>query len=80
MGEKRTLELDVATPGVDAQGLAQRFPVDIPGEFEADDTPDLGGDHMLVNIGPQHPATHGVLRLLVELDGETVVRSIHMLF
>ncbi|MEO5825460.1 MAG: NADH dehydrogenase (quinone) subunit D [Gemmatimonadales bacterium] len=31
---------------------------------------------MLVNIGPQHPATHGVLRLVVELDGETVKRVI----
>ncbi|MGH7702739.1 MAG: NADH-quinone oxidoreductase subunit D, partial [Gemmatimonadales bacterium] len=31
---------------------------------------------MLVNIGPQHPATHGVLRLVVELDGETVRRII----
>ncbi|MCH7775160.1 MAG: NADH dehydrogenase (quinone) subunit D [Gemmatimonadetes bacterium] len=31
---------------------------------------------MLVNIGPQHPATHGVLRLVVELDGEVVVRVI----
>ncbi|MEX2527460.1 MAG: NADH dehydrogenase (quinone) subunit D [Gemmatimonadota bacterium] len=29
---------------------------------------------MLINIGPQHPATHGVLRLVCELDGETVVR------
>src|SRR5512133_2478188 len=29
--------------------------------------------HMLVNMGPQHPATHGVLRLLVELDGERIV-------
>jgi NADH-quinone oxidoreductase subunit D len=28
---------------------------------------------MLINIGPQHPATHGVLRLVLELDGETVV-------
>ncbi|MBI2404455.1 MAG: NADH dehydrogenase (quinone) subunit D [Gemmatimonadetes bacterium] len=31
---------------------------------------------MLLNIGPQHPATHGVLRLVVELDGEVVVRCI----
>ncbi|HMB68648.1 MAG TPA: NADH dehydrogenase (quinone) subunit D [bacterium] len=31
---------------------------------------------MLINIGPQHPATHGVLRLVCELDGETVVRVI----
>lgn len=28
---------------------------------------------MVLNIGPQHPATHGVLRLLVQLDGETVI-------
>jgi NADH-quinone oxidoreductase subunit D len=33
----------------------------------------LAGEHMTVNMGPQHPATHGVLRLVVELDGETVV-------
>jgi len=38
--------------------------------------PDLGSEHMLINIGPQHPATHGVLRLVCELDGETVVRVI----
>ena len=30
-------------------------------------------DHMVLNMGPVHPATHGVLRLLVELDGERVV-------
>ena len=28
---------------------------------------------MTVNMGPQHPATHGVLRLVIELDGETIV-------
>jgi NADH-quinone oxidoreductase subunit D len=31
---------------------------------------------MLLNMGPQHPSTHGVLRLLLELDGETVVNCI----
>jgi NADH-quinone oxidoreductase subunit D len=31
---------------------------------------------MLLNIGPQHPATHGVLRLVCELDGETVLKVI----
>lgn len=30
-------------------------------------------EHMLLSMGPQHPSTHGVLRLLVELDGETVI-------
>lgn len=36
--------------------------------------PEIGSEHMLINIGPQHPATHGVLRLVCELDGETVVK------
>jgi NADH-quinone oxidoreductase subunit D len=30
---------------------------------------------MIINMGPQHPSTHGVLRLMMELDGETVVRT-----
>jgi len=29
---------------------------------------------LIINMGPQHPSTHGVLRLLLEIDGETVVR------
>ena len=36
--------------------------------------PNMESGNMLVNIGPQHPATHGVLRLLCELDGETVIK------
>ena len=31
---------------------------------------------MVLNMGPQHPSTHGVLRLVLELDGETVVRCV----
>jgi len=35
----------------------------------------LGDDRtMVLNMGPQHPSTHGVLRLLLEIDGETIVR------
>ncbi len=36
----------------------------------------LTGETMLLNMGPQHPSTHGVLRLLLELDGETVVNCV----
>jgi NADH-quinone oxidoreductase subunit D len=34
------------------------------------------GTSMVLNMGPQHPATHGVLRVLVKLDGETVVAAV----
>jgi NADH-quinone oxidoreductase subunit D len=33
---------------------------------------DRGDERIVVNMGPQHPSTHGVLRLILELDGETV--------
>ena len=36
----------------------------------------LTGETVLLNMGPQHPSTHGVLRLLLELDGETVITCI----
>src|SRR5437016_2848546 len=35
--------------------------------------PEIRTETMTVNMGPQHPSTHGVLRLVLELDGETVV-------
>ena len=68
---RRTVEYTVSRnpeAGMDfrpTQGLDAA--VDLP-------EPDIGSEHMLINIGPQHPATHGVLRLVCELDGETVVK------
>jgi NADH-quinone oxidoreductase subunit D len=38
------------------------------------DEADPQDDHMIMNMGPQHPSTHGVLRLMLELEGETVLR------
>ncbi|HJU64864.1 MAG TPA: NADH dehydrogenase (quinone) subunit D [Gemmatimonadaceae bacterium] len=80
MASKRTVEMTVATPGVDALGRPQRTPVSVTedGAVITLDAPppDLSGEHMIINLGPQHPATHGVLRLVLELDGETVVRCI----
>jgi NADH-quinone oxidoreductase subunit D len=80
---KRTVEVALSTTGLDAAGRPQRVPlvVDQSGAvmtLEAPPAlePELEGEHMLINIGPQHPATHGVLRLVLELDGETVVRCI----
>ncbi len=73
---KRTVELDVATPGVDAAGQPVRVPLGVAVAPTPGDEQEFGGEHLLVNLGPQHPATHGVLRLVVELDGETVIRVI----
>ncbi|RME07301.1 MAG: NADH dehydrogenase (quinone) subunit D [Anaerolineae bacterium] len=36
----------------------------------------VSGETMVLNMGPQHPSTHGVLRLMLELDGETVVNCV----
>ncbi|MDT5035026.1 MAG: NADH-quinone oxidoreductase subunit [Micromonosporaceae bacterium] len=35
----------------------------------------IGDERIIVNMGPQHPSTHGVLRLVLELEGETVVEA-----
>ena len=83
MAEKRTVEVSLSTSGLDAEGRPQRTPlvVDEGGRVTTLEAPlaiepELEGEHMLINLGPQHPATHGVLRLVLELDGETVVRCI----
>jgi NADH-quinone oxidoreductase subunit D len=71
----RTVEMALATPGLDPAGHPTRVPLGV-GNGGRDYREDLGAEHMLVNIGPQHPATHGVLRLVLELEGETVKRCI----
>ena len=83
MATKRTIEVALSTTGLDAEGRPQRRPLVVDGQgqvttLEAPPSfePELEGEHMLLNLGPQHPATHGVLRLVLELDGETVVRCI----
>ncbi len=79
----RTVEVALSTSGLDARGNPVRTPLVtdaggniVPMTAPPAAEPDFGGEHMLINIGPQHPATHGVLRLVLELDGETVVRCV----
>ena len=47
------------------------------GHLTANPVIDTSGDKtMILNMGPQHPSTHGVLRLLLEIDGEVIVRMV----
>src|SRR5580692_76441 len=36
---------------------------------------DMQGEKMVLNMGPSHPATHGVLRIVLELDGELITKA-----
>jgi NADH-quinone oxidoreductase subunit D len=58
---------DVPGAAFDAAGdITEAFRDPVTGEYRQ--------ETMIINMGPQHPSTHGVLRLLLELDGETVIR------
>jgi NADH-quinone oxidoreductase subunit D len=46
----------------------------VPHQLRDEVTGEVRRETMIINMGPQHPSTHGVLRLLLELDGETVIR------
>jgi NADH-quinone oxidoreductase subunit D len=48
-----------------------------PGDFDAiaKAQAERGDETLVINMGPQHPSTHGVLRLMVECDGETVLSA-----
>ena len=37
---------------------------------------DMQGEKMVLNMGPSHPSTHGVLRIVLELDGEIITKAI----
>jgi NADH-quinone oxidoreductase subunit D len=56
-----------------AARVAERMPV--PPSPDPDDLQDIQGEKLVLNMGPSHPATHGVLRVLIELDGETITKA-----
>ncbi len=41
----------------------------------SDELPDMHGEKMVLNMGPSHPATHGVLRVVLEIDGEIITKA-----
>jgi NADH-quinone oxidoreductase subunit D len=60
--------------------MAQVQDIEIPDSASraakaVDDLADIEGDRMVLNMGPSHPATHGVLRIVLELDGEEITKA-----
>ncbi|MFO1499434.1 MAG: NADH dehydrogenase (quinone) subunit D [Verrucomicrobiota bacterium] len=53
-----------------AARAAERMPAPAASELT-----DLPGEKMVLNVGPSHPSTHGVLRIVLELDGETITQA-----
>jgi NADH-quinone oxidoreductase subunit D len=76
-GSQELMPRDTTTPGELRQevGAVLRLPEGgfvNPGDIDIERHDD---QTMIINMGPQHPSTHGVLRLMLELDGETVLRT-----
>jgi NADH-quinone oxidoreductase subunit D len=63
MANPQTIEF--RDPGVRAAAAAA----------SSDELQDLHGDKLVLNMGPSHPSTHGVLRVLIEMDGETITKA-----
>src|SRR5690348_4734833 len=57
-----------------ATGTDPRNPGGPPALY-TEDAAGLRSEEMILNMGPQHPSTHGVLRLVLTLDGETVTEA-----
>ena len=64
MAEVREIEVGDAARAATRRALAS-----------AEELPDAQGEKMVLNMGPSHPSTHGVLRIVLELDGETITRA-----
>ncbi|MDP0489622.1 MAG: NADH dehydrogenase (quinone) subunit D [Verrucomicrobiota bacterium JB023] len=64
---------DTATTTYEAPDSAARTAAAVE-DYQAE-TSDMLGEKMVLNMGPSHPATHGVLRLVLELDGEIITKA-----
>ncbi|XP_022108528.1 NADH dehydrogenase [ubiquinone] iron-sulfur protein 2, mitochondrial-like [Acanthaster planci] len=66
---------------VEQYAKAVMYPDEVTSKWPAppwddrDKTPEKDVSNLVINFGPQHPAAHGVLRLVLELSGETVMRA-----
>ncbi len=61
--------IEIRDSAAKAAAVARSFP-------PAEDLQDMQGEKMVLNMGPSHPSTHGVLRIILELDGEIITKAI----
>jgi NADH-quinone oxidoreductase subunit D len=59
-------------PGNEDPFVEGRRRLGVPAELDTVELTEIGEDTMELNMGPQHPSTHGVLRLVLDLDGEVI--------
>ena len=57
---------DIETPDTSARAAKS---------LEAISDSEMLGEKLMLNMGPSHPATHGVLRIVLELDGEIIIKA-----
>ncbi len=72
-----TIDADAGVSPPDADSPEGRVFTASGGDWAdiAEEAASLGEERIVVNMGPQHPSTHGVLRLILEIDGETVTEA-----
>jgi NADH-quinone oxidoreductase subunit D len=72
MATSQTIEFREPAPRV-AEGAKSLLPT--PAPSPVGDDGDMVGEKMVLNMGPSHPSTHGVLRIVLELDGEIITKA-----
>ena len=73
MSAVETRVIDVQEPAARAAGAP--MPGQPPAVGAGQEPDELHGEKMVLNMGPSHPATHGVLRIVLELDGEIISKA-----
>ncbi len=64
-------DIEIRDSAARAEAAVKALPRPIEEDLE-----DMQGEKMVLNMGPSHPATHGVLRIVLELDGEIITKAI----
>src|ERR1700678_3274695 len=66
-----TREIEIGDSAAQASATAAK----VMARAADEDLQDMHGEKMVLNMGPSHPATHGVLRIILELDGEIITKA-----